>query len=132
MVHVVHAVHVVHVKFRPDRSVRRSTRRVSQNYEPLEQPSGWYWAEIAPPRNESTDIDLSYARFLPRTRFGEPIAGDSCSGQTVGAIGVLISNKRAENSALEIDSISVGEESSVGEELEREWLSSQLCDVRLG
>ena len=82
--------------------------------------------------NESTDIDLSYARFLPRTRFGEPIAGDSCSGQTVGAIGVLISNKRAENSALEIDSISVGEESSVGEELEREWLSSQLCDVRLG
>ena len=74
----------------------------------LQTASGWYWAEIAPPRNEWTDIDLSYARFLPRTRFGEPIAGDSYSGQTVSAIGILISNKRAENFALEIDSISVG------------------------
>ena len=74
----------------------------------LQTASGWYWADISPPRNEWTDIDLPYARFLPKTRFGEPIAGDSYSGQSVSAIGVLIGNKRAENFALEIDSISVG------------------------
>ncbi len=73
----------------------------------LQTAGQWYWAEVTPSASTWTSVDIPYARFLPRTRFGEPLVGDAYRGQPLATIGVLISNGRAETFRLDIDTLAV-------------------------
>ena len=73
----------------------------------LHTDAGWFWANVTPQSGQWTTIDIPYARFLPRTRFGEPIDAAAYNGEPTTAIGVLVGNKRAEQFLIEIDSIGI-------------------------
>ena len=92
----------------------------------------WFWAEITPPKTTTakgasskgasskitsskitsakdqwTVISIPFSSLLPKTRFGEPIDGQSFDRQTVQSIGLLIANKRAEQFSIDVDWIEV-------------------------
>ena len=73
----------------------------------VQTADGWFWAPVAPPKNQWTTVDIAFADFLPHTRFGEIVDGDPYAGQPTSAIGILVGNKRAERFSIEIDSISI-------------------------
>lgn len=87
-------------------SIRLRLRGTATSFNVTLQAAGtWFWAEVTPSPTTWTTIDIPYARFLPRTRFGERINGAEYGGQPLTNIGVLISNGRAEAFRLDIDSI---------------------------
>lgn len=75
----------------------------------LQTDAGWFWANVTPQAGQWTTLNIPYARFLPRTRFGEPIEAASYAGEPTTAIGILIGNKRAEQFSIEIDSIAISQ-----------------------
>lgn len=73
----------------------------------LQTAGEWFWAELTPSPKQSSTVVIPYARFLPRTRFGEPLSGAPYAGQPLVNIGVIISNGRAEAFRLDIDALAV-------------------------
>ena len=71
--------------------------------------TSWFWFTFTPPKGKWTTIVAPFADFAPVTRFGEP-TGDPplTSTDRPLRIGFLISNKRAERFALQVDWIDVG------------------------
>jgi NADH dehydrogenase [ubiquinone] 1 alpha subcomplex assembly factor 1 len=74
----------------------------------VDTPAGWYWYSMTPAKGKWSMVTIPFADLVPVTRFGEPTQrAQFNSSQPVTRIGVLISNKRAENFSLSLDWIGV-------------------------
>jgi NADH dehydrogenase [ubiquinone] 1 alpha subcomplex assembly factor 1 len=65
---------------------------------------GWFWAPIRPSKSGWSTVTVGFDDLVPVTRFGEPDGRDGFDGtEQVEALGVLISNKKAEPFVLSLD-----------------------------
>jgi NADH dehydrogenase [ubiquinone] 1 alpha subcomplex assembly factor 1 len=70
----------------------------------VDTDSGWYWAAIRPTKNAWSTVTVDFADLVAVSRFGEPEDREPFDGsQEIGALGFLISNKRAETFSLSVD-----------------------------
>jgi NADH dehydrogenase [ubiquinone] 1 alpha subcomplex assembly factor 1 len=74
----------------------------------VDTPAGWYWYSMTPAKGKWSTVTIPFADLVPVTRFSEPTQRAQFNiSQPVTRIGVLISNKRAENFSLSLDWIGV-------------------------
>jgi NADH dehydrogenase [ubiquinone] 1 alpha subcomplex assembly factor 1 len=70
----------------------------------VDTDAGWYWATIRPAKNTWSTVTVDFADLVAVSRFGEPEDREPFDGsQEIGALGFLISNKRAEKFSLSVD-----------------------------
>ncbi len=74
-------------------------------YVTIETADSWYWAPLSTKANAWETVNIAYAQFQPRTRFGEPIDAASYAGQDAVRLGIMITNGKAEAFRLDIDQI---------------------------
>jgi NADH dehydrogenase [ubiquinone] 1 alpha subcomplex assembly factor 1 len=76
----------------------------------VDTDEGWFWAPIRPKKNAWSTVVVEFDDLVPVTRFGEQEDRDGFDGsEELVALGLLISNKKAERFALSIDWISANE-----------------------
>ena len=69
----------------------------------LDTGSTWFWVPISPVAGAWTTVVIPYAELRPHGRFGDPLSGPSYNGEPLRSIGLLISNKRAEQFRISLD-----------------------------